>query len=100
MNGDKDFIKGVYTTLLSPDGRPVRLLRIPHSEALALNSRDRVPFMFLYYIMLYFVVFVDNWELFHSFSRTLGADFRLPPHFSFRFPNFAICVLFFTIFKN
>jgi len=48
LNNDKAFISGIYTAALSPDGNPVRVLRILAQEAIALNSRDRVCFVFMY----------------------------------------------------
>jgi len=45
LNRSKDFLKGVYIPIFSPKGIPYRVVRIPHAEALCLNSRDRVPYM-------------------------------------------------------
>eukprot|EP01125_Pyxidicula_operculata_P009785 TRINITY_DN3215_c0_g1_i1.p1 TRINITY_DN3215_c0_g1~~TRINITY_DN3215_c0_g1_i1.p1 ORF type:complete len:748 (+),score=138.45 TRINITY_DN3215_c0_g1_i1:23-2245(+) len=45
LNNNKDFLKGVYIPIFHRSGIPYRVIRIPHAEALALNSRDRVPFM-------------------------------------------------------
>jgi len=45
LNRNKDFIKGVYIPIFSPTVVPYRVVRIPHAEAVCLNSRTRVPYM-------------------------------------------------------
>eukprot|EP01128_Nolandella_sp_AFSM9_P013031 TRINITY_DN990_c0_g1_i2.p1 TRINITY_DN990_c0_g1~~TRINITY_DN990_c0_g1_i2.p1 ORF type:complete len:586 (+),score=119.02 TRINITY_DN990_c0_g1_i2:1391-3148(+) len=47
LNRGREFCEGVYIPVLDPAGTPVKILRIPSSESLALNSRDRVPYLLL-----------------------------------------------------
>lgn len=42
LNRNKSWLRGVYFTNLTRDGRPYRVVRIPHQEALCLNSYFRV----------------------------------------------------------
>eukprot|EP01130_Rhizamoeba_saxonica_P001277 TRINITY_DN11158_c0_g1_i1.p1 TRINITY_DN11158_c0_g1~~TRINITY_DN11158_c0_g1_i1.p1 ORF type:complete len:711 (+),score=171.76 TRINITY_DN11158_c0_g1_i1:13-2145(+) len=60
LNNELDYMHTIYIPIILPGGEPVRILRIPPSEGLCLNSRDRVPYM------ISLEVVFGNYEISHT----------------------------------